>query len=163
MIFFYFTPQFDAPLWSLTIITITISIIPIRPRAREGEVLRSTEQRLPSTSLTAIRNQIILITMRMMNHWWSVDRHCYRYWCLFSTGWLRDQAGVSEKHLEAHRRAGHFADWLIDRGLWTHDHRNRHVDHHHDQVTAMIERMDVDGDGKLNKEEFEKLMAKAKK
>ena len=46
--------------------------------------------------------------------------------------------------------------------MWTHDHRNHHVDHHH-QVTAMIERMDVDGDGKLNKEEFEKLMAKAKK
>ena len=31
------------------------------------------------------------------------------------------------------------------------------------QVTAMIDRLDVDGDGKLNKEEFEKLMAKAKK
>ena len=58
--------------WSMTIITITISIIPIRPRAREGEVLRSTEQRLPSTSLTAIRNQIILITMRMMISWSSL-------------------------------------------------------------------------------------------
>merc|ERR1711936_867330 len=32
-----------------------------------------------------------------------------------------------------------------------------------EQVTAMIDRLDVDGDGKLNKEEFEKLMAKAKK
>ena len=30
------------------------------------------------------------------------------------------------------------------------------------QVTTMFDRLDMDGDGKLNKEEFDKLMAKAK-